>query len=296
MVPLAIRSLSALRPINLVYDYNNTEKFTANLSTYENGFSYYKHDALENVQDAVFSNKTCVIVTDNIPLKQVFDSDSKLITIGTIAGSFYLKLSNKRLTLSQDQIFVGGTGIDLIFNLVPIGNNLVELKFGKSYFLQVDSEYPYTARISENSLDKNDRVRQQFAYEFANNKISFRTLTKEGWRFLSAGVDQVVRATGLMLNETIVNSYYFNPEFISNDSIYYNFNATSTEVKYYNELPSYNNRENVVVKNKVESNTNLLITCPTNELAKTTQANVNIALTKSNFSSNGSYVNKQTLK
>jgi hypothetical protein len=295
MVPLAFHSLSALRPVKLVYDYNNAEKFTANLSTYKNGFSYYKHDALENAQDAVFSNKTCVIVTDNIPLKQVFESDSKLLTIGTIAGSFYLNLSNRKLTTSGDQVFVGGTGAPLLLSLVPLGDNTVELKFGKTHYLQVDAEYPYTARITDNVLDKADLVRQRFVYDYKDKKISFRTLTKEGWRFLSAGVDQTVRAVGLILNETKVNSYFFEPEFVSNDSIYYNFDAKSSEVKYYNELPSFDNRETVAIKTQQESNTNLLITCPTNEIAKTTEAKVNIALTKSNFSSTGSYVTKKTL-
>lgn len=295
MVPLAIHSLSALRPVKLVYDYNNAEKFTADLSTYKNGFSYYKHDALENAQDAVFSNKTCVIVTDNISLKQVFDSDSKLVTIGSIAGSFYLKLSEKRLTVTKDEVFVGGTGAPLLLSLVPLGNNLVELKFGKTHYLQVDAEYPYTARVTDNVLDGSDLNRQRFVYDYKDKKISFRTLTKEGWRFLSAGIDQTVRAVGLILNETKVNSYFFNPEFVSSDSIYYNFDAKSSEVKYYNELPSFNNRETVAIKSQQESNTNLLITCPTAEIAKTAEAKVNIALTKSNFSSTGSYVTKKTL-
>lgn len=294
MVPLVIHSLSALRPVKLVYEFNNQEKLTANLSTYQNGFSYYKHDALENAQDAVFSNKTCVIVTDNIPLKQVFDSDSKLITVGTIAGTFYLKLGDKTLTHSGDQVYVGGTGTPLLISLVPLGNNTVELKFGKTHYLQVDSEYPYTLRVTDNILDDNDIKRQRFVYDYKDRKLSFRTLTKEGWRFLSAGVDQTVRAVGLILNETKVNSYFFDPEFISTEAVNYNFDATNTEVKYYNELPSYDNRQTVAVKDAQESNTNLLITCPTSEIAKSTEAKINIALTRSNFSSTGSYVTKQT--
>lgn len=295
MVELAFHSLSALTPVKLVYEFNNQEKLTGNLSTYKNGFSYYKHEALENVQDAVFSNKTCVVVTDNIPLKQVFDSDSKILNVGTIAGSFYLNLEGKRLTTTNNQVYVGGTGEPLLINLVPLGNNVVELKYGKTNYIQVDLEYPYTLRVTDNVLNNANIGRQRFVYDYKDKKLSFRTLTKEGWRFLSAGVDQTVRAVGLMLNDTKVNSYFFDPEFISNESIYYNFDAKSSEVKYFNSLPSYNNRETVNIRDSQESNTNLLITCPTSEIAKNTEAKINIALTKSNFSSTGSYVTKKTI-
>ncbi len=159
----------------------------------------------------------------------------------------------------------------------------------------MDAEYPYTVRVTDNILDSSNLNRQRFVYDYKDKKLSFRTLTKEGWRFLSAGIDQTVRAVGLILNETKVNSYFFTPQFVSTDNIYYNFDAKSSEVKYFNDLPSYNNKENVAIRAEQESNTNLLITCPTTEIAKTTEAKVNIALTKSNFSSTGSYVTKKTL-
>lgn len=292
MVSLAIHSLSSLNPVNLVYEFNKTEKLTSNLSTFKNGFSYYKHDALENFQDAVFSNKTCVIVTDNISLKTVFQDDSKQLEVGTIAGSFYLKADEGRLTTSSDQVFVGGTGDDLLLNLVPLGNKLVELKYNKTNYLYVDESYPYTVRLSDNSLNSSEVQRQQFVYDYKDGKISFRTLTKEGWRYLSFGIDRTIRAVGLMLNETKVNSYFFEPEFITTKTIYYDFDANNDEIKYYNQLESENNRETVAIKEKQTSNTNLLITCPTSEISKSNTARVNIALTKSNFSTTGSYVTK----
>lgn len=295
MVPLAIKSLSALRPVKLVYEFNSTEHLTSKLSTFRNGFSYYKHDALENFQDAVFSNKNCLIVTDNIPLKQVFDSDSKYIEIGTIAGSFYLETSQKQiLTVRSGGVYVGGTGEQLMLNLVPLGNKMVELKYGKDYYLQVDAEYPYTVRVTANVLDRADLIRQRFEYDYKDGKISFKTLTNEGWRYLSYGVDQTVRAVGLMLNETVVNSYLFTPKFVTDGEIYYDFDAKSNEIKYFNELTTYDERQTVTIKSYTESNTNLLISCPTSEIAKTTKAKINIASTKSNFSSTGSYNTKQT--
>lgn len=294
-VPLAINSLSALRPVKLVYEFNSTEHLTSNLNSYRNGFSYYKHDALENFQDAVFSNKNCLIVTDNISLKQAFESDSKNVEIGTIAGTFYLQTPNgKTLTTYEEGVYVQGLGENLLLSLVPLGNRMVELKYGKDYYLQVDAAYPYTARVTANTLDKTALRRQQFQYDYKDGKLSFKTLTNEGWRYLSYGADQVVRAIGLMLNETVVNSYLFTPKFVTQGEIYYDFDATSKEIKYFNELTNYDQRETVAIKNYTESNTNLLISCPTSEIAKSTTAKINIASTKSNFSSTGTYNIKQT--
>lgn len=293
MVPLAFNSLSALNPVKLVYEFNKAEKMTSNLNSFRNGFSYFKHDALENFQDAAFSNKTCLIVTDNIPLKSVFDDDSKKLEVGVVAGSFYLESSSqKQLTVYKDQLFVGGIGSPLLINLIPIGDRLVELKYNKSKYIYVDDAYPYTARVSDNSLNSSEINRQRFVYDFKDGKLSFRTLTKEGWRYLSFGIDQTVRAVGLMLNETTINSYYFTPHFITQSSLVHNFDANNVEVKYFNQLESDNNRETVSVKEIQTSNTNLLITCPTSEISKSTTAKVNIAITKSNFSTTGSYVTK----
>jgi hypothetical protein len=92
------------------------------------------------------------------------------------------------------------------------------------------------------------------------------------------------------LNETLVNPYRFTVESISDPSIEYNFDPTTSEIKYYNELLASQTRQTVDIKTNTEKNTNLLVTCPTFELTETNDAvNLNIALMKTNFSSSGTY-------
>lgn len=291
MIPVYIHSLSALAPVKLVYNFNRAEELTSTLDTYRNGFSYYKYSAFENFQDAVLSNKTCLILSDNVSLKEIFKIDSKQIDVGSIASCFYLKNSlGKYVTALSEKLYIGGVGDKLLINVIPHGNNLVELKVGNTEYIQVDKEYPYTASISRESLDGDDVRRQQYELDYKDGLICFRTLTDEGWRYLSYGADQTVRAVGLILNETMVNNYLFVPEFVSTNGIHYDFDAKNSQTKYFNELTTSGNRETVNIKQEKEANTNLLISCATAEISKPdAEASVNISITKTNFSSSGSY-------
>ena len=180
----------------------------------------------------------------------------------------------------------------MFINIVPITKNIVELRTTKTQKIQIDKEYPYTARLSDEELGGDDIERQRFEIDFKNGLIYFKTKTQEGYRFLSYGVDQVVRAVGLMLNNTAINSYFFVPEFVSDSSILYNFDAKTDEIKYFNELSNTDNRLTVNIKENQETNTNLLVSCSTKDISKLNTVSVNIALTKTNFSSSGSYTPK----
>lgn len=293
---VSIQSLSALVPVKFTYKYNKEEKLSGKYNLSRNGLGYYQYDALQGFQDAALSNKNCLILTENKPLKDVFESDSRELNIGTLAGCLYLKTpKGQYITTKSDDIFVGGTGEKLLINVMPVANKIVELKVGKSKYVQVDREYPYTARLSKEVLDGDDLPRQQYELEYKDGLISFKTITKEGGRYLSFGTDQTVRAVGLMLNETIVNNYVFNTEFVSDNSLYYDFDAKVSEVKYFNDIAVTANRNTVNIRDEQESSTNLLITCSTADIAKSNEAVINIALTKTNFSSSGSYTTKQTI-
>lgn len=288
-------SLSALSPVKFTYKFNKEEKISSALYSYNNGLGYYKHDAFEGFHDAALSKKNCLILTNNKPLKDVFLSDSKQIEIGTVAGCMFLKTSSgKYFTTLSNGIYVGGIGEKVFVNVIPISNNIVELKTSKTKYIQIDKEYPYTAKISEEILDGDDLNRQRFEIDYKDGSVSFKTLTKEGYRYLSYGVDQTVRAVGLMLNETVVNPYLLIPEFVSQNGMHHDFDAKTSEVKYYNELTAFANRYNLNIKDEQESDTNLLISCTTTDIALSASVPVNIALTKTNFSSSGTYSTKRS--
>ena len=289
------RSLSALSPVKLTYKFNKEEKLSNNLTSLNNGLSFYKHGVLLNAKDAVFSNHNLLVLTDNISLKDAFEVDSLDVPVGTIAGSMYLKdSSGRRATYIKGNICMGGTGKDLIITVVPIENNIVELIVSETKKIMIDEEYPYTAKISSDILVDDKIYRQRFEMDMKDDLCTFKVMTKEGYRFLSFGVDNVLRAVGIMLNEIKVNSYLFVADFVTNQNLHCGFDAKTSEIKYYNEFALFSNKKTVNIKTEQESNTNLLISCATLTLAMSAEVPVNIALTKSNFSSSGSYSTKQS--
>lgn len=287
-------SLSALLPVKLTYKFNNEEKLTNTLTSLNNGLSFYTHDALLSAQDVVISNYNLLILTNKIPLKDVFQTDSTAVNIGTIAGSLYLKSSGRYVTFTKNNIFLGGTGKKLAITIAPIEGNIVELVVDKTKKIIVDEEYPYTARISADILVDSKLARQRFEMDYKDGLCCFKILTKEGYRFLSYGSDNVIRAIGVMLNEFKINSYLFSAEFISNEQIHCGFDAKTSEVKYFNEFASFFNQKTVNIKTEQESDTHLLISCATPAIVNSAEVPVNIAITKTNFSSSGSYSTKQT--
>lgn len=289
------RSLSALSPVKLTYKFNKEEKLSNNLTSLNNGLSFYKHNVLLNAKDAVFSNHNLLILTDNISLKEAFETDSSDVPVGTIAGSMYLKdSSGRRATYIRNNVCMGGMGEELLLTVVPIENNTVELIVSETKKVMIDEDYPYTAKISADVLVDDKIYRQRFEMDLKDGLCSFKVLTKEGYRFLSFGIDNVLRAVGIMLNEVKVNSYLFVADFVTKQALHCGFDAKTSEIKYYNEFALFSNKKTVNIRTEEESNTNLLISCATSLIATSTEVPVNIALTKTNFSSSGSYSTKQT--
>ncbi len=296
MVDLLSYSLSALQPVKFSYNFNREEKLDYSFFLFSNGFGYYTHKAFQEFRDAVISKKNCLLLTKNISLKEMFDPDSYRINVGTIAGSFYLKTSeNKYFRKLRDGIFIEGIGEKLLLTVVPILENYVEL-VAEDYKkkLTIDEKYPYTARLSQDILNEDKIHRQRFEMEYQNGMISLKTKTEEGYRFLSYGVDNVVRATGLMLNDTISNNYLHKVEMLTNGSIYYGFDARSTEIKYWNQIPTFINQNTVTVKEEKDIDTHLMISCTTDAISKSTNVPINVSLTKSNFSAAGTYLNTES--
>lgn len=292
-----IRPLSALIPVEFTYAYNKEEALTKNFYLFNNGLSYCTHAILSGVQDITLSKKNLLALTSKLSLYDVFDTDSTSIDLGTIAGSIYLKSSNKYVTSLREQMYLGGIGSPLPITISPVRgeSNLVELIINKDYKVTIDETYPYTARLYSDYLRESSLYRQRFEIDFADNKITIKTKTKEGWRYLSYGADNTLRAIGLHLNEVKVNPYVFEVEPITNSEIFYGFNAKNSEVEYFNELTTSNNARTLNIKEESISDTHLLISCATSTIGSSSKVPINIALTKTNFSSKGSYLTKSQL-
>jgi hypothetical protein len=287
-------SLSALSPVNFTYHYNSEEKIKSTLNLYQGNFGYYEHDLLSNFKDAALSKKNCLILTDVKSLKEVFQKPFTTLLIGTISGSLYLKTSDgKYVTTKDNHLYAGGVGQKAFISIIPQQDGTVELKLGKNKYIEIQETYPYTVNISEALVGETNRAKRRFQIDYKDNKITFKILTSEGYRFLSyssACSERIIRAIGVELNDTIVNPYKFSTEFVSTPSMLYNFNSQTKEIKYFNELLAFETRQTVDIKEQTTNETNLIVSCPTSTLSKSLSAvNVNIALAKTNFSSSGTY-------
>lgn len=286
-------SLSALTPVKFAYRYNSEEVFDSDTNLFKSNFSYYKHELLDQFQDAAFSKQNCIVLTDTKKLNSVFKNKVTELSIGQVPASVYLKTkTNHFLTETNGLIYVGGTGERLMITLDPVEDNIVELNVGSTErYIKIDDTYPFTASIEERILSDEELYLAQFEVDYQHGFLTLKATTPEGPRYLSYGADRVLRAVGLEMNDVIINSYRFIPEFVTSPKISYNFDPTTREVKYYNEISSVDGRKNVLIRSSTENNTNLLVSCPTVDLSleSLSSVSVNIAIAKTNFSSSGTY-------
>lgn len=286
-----VQPLSALRPVKLTYKYASEEKLAAERFLYSNGIEYYKHAIFDNFKDAGLSKKNCLVLTNVLNLNKIFENSSVNLQFGQIAGCVFLKTQEgKYITTNNNRVYVGGIGSNLFLNLIPNEDGSVYLKYGKTKFMEFVDQYPYDLKISDETIVEEQLYTRKFYIDYTNRKASFKVLTQEGYRFVSFGVDRIVRAIGLELNDTIVNEYFFDVEFITDPTLNYNFDAKTKQVQYFNEFDSFNTRKTVDVKQQSIKDTNLIVSCPTTQInLSSNEVNVNIALTKTNFTSFGTY-------
>ena len=296
-------SLSSISPINFVYEYNDNKETLSN--TYipiNNDFGYIKHDALINFKDSALSKKNCLILTTSQSMSGIFQRPANRITkrnFTNTTNTVVLKSENKALVEANGFLYRGGPGgcgmseNGLLVTIVPVGNGYAELRVGKTGYIIIDQEYPFTARLTNDPMDASEFYTRRFKIEQGKNKISLGILTKEGFRYLAFGNDGVLRAIGLVMNNTVVNSYYFDVESetaTTDEESTYDYTAENPEVKYFNQLLNTTNRSNLNINIHKDVKANMLLTCPTYEMSKKPEVNVNIALLRTNYSAEGIFL------
>ena len=283
--------LSALSPVAFTYKYCSEERLAGSTNLFQGGFGYHDYELFRDYKDVVLSKHNCLVLSDVKDLSAVFEEKPQSVSVGSIAGCMFLKTQQgKYITVSGDQLFVGGTGSRLFLTILPLGGLAVELKASNTQYLQIDSSYPFTLRLSEEILGEEEMYRRRFWIDLANGQVSFRVQTGEGSRFVSfSEVDKVVRAVGVELNETIINPYRWIAELVSSDSFLYNFSPRQDEIKYFNDLNSSKDHKTLNLKQIRQRDTNFIVSCPTSNISLSGDVNVNIASTKTNFSPSNTY-------
>lgn len=292
MAEVIYKSLTALQPVELKYEYFNNEVLKTESIGFTEGYSFYKTLGFINFTDTSINKGSCFVLTTATSLKDFF-SDPTNLTIGEIPGTF--KLQSRDSTIyyagynptTNTITFDSFEGINFFVTPINSTSNEVEIRFGNLY-LQIDSNYPYTARLGEKIIVEEEKYRQKFYCMFVNGLISFKVLTNSGYRYLSFGADNILRAVGLILNDSIINDYYFKCVNITTNNIPYGYTPTNNWVTYFLDFPNQVNNSDVSL-NQEFTNTpvNFLVDFPIEQAIKTGKTTLNIANLKTGFTPAG---------
>jgi len=292
MAEIVYKSLSSLSPIELKYQYHRNEELQASVNSYQEGYSFYEVDGLNDFQDVAINKDSVFVLTPTVELSSVFTSTNR-IDIGKIPGSIILQPRKSMYYISfYDTTSTFNLTLTLtsasIFYVAPIeGTNEVELFVNKQY-VQVNATYPYTVYLNDKSLNSEEIQRQRFEVVYQNNFITFKTKTDSGYRYLAFNNDNTLRAVGLILNDSVVNDYIFNCIPVTTSTINRGFNPTNNWITYYFDVESETENKTVTInKNFANNKTNLLIDFPLEQAAETGTANINIANLKTAVTPSG---------
>jgi len=279
MASITYKSLSTLQPVELKYQYYRDEEFKNTKVSYTDGYTLYKYNSLVNYQDTTINRDSVFVLTSAIPLQNIFPLPTKYI-YGKLPGTILLQPRNTNTyyavyNSSTKTINLSLTGSH--FYLLPVtGTNNIEILVNGEY-LQVSPSYPYLVTLSKYSLVGSETYRQRFECVFQNNTITFKTRTSQGYRYLAFNNDNILRATGINLNNTIVNDYVFKCIPVTKNTLEINFKPENKWLTYYNSLLQEQENKTLAINKEFLAPTNYFIDFPVEEAIKTGQAHINIA-------------------
>lgn len=270
-------SLSALQPVDLNYTYNTAEPLLKQQVTYNTGLNVYTLQGTKQFQDISFSNETCLILTSSVNLSSFFSTKlfennffgSVLLKPRTSANyyvAYNSTLNSLNLSLSASHIYIS-----------PITNtNEVELVVERKY-VQVKENYPYEIILSDKTLDPESIHRQRFICTIQDSLVTFKTRTNSGYRYLSFNTDGVLRATGTVLNESVLNDYIFNIEYVAVNTGVHGFIPVNEYLTYYFDFEDGTNNKNLKINKTFTDNPNNFLLSFTFDNITDNKANINIA-------------------
>jgi len=294
MASIIYKSLSSLSPVELKYEYHRNENLRGKTITHRDGFSFFELDGLNSYQDVTINKDSAFILTSATDISNFFTSINT-VTLGKLPGSFKLQPRNSTTYFvtynDSTNIFAQALSPSSVFSIgqprEKYNTGEVELYVNNKY-VQVESEYPYKVYLNERALDPEDIHRQRFEVVYNDGLITFKTKTNTGYRYLAFNNDNVLRAVGLVLNNTTINDYVFKCISITQPILKQGFIPSNDWVTYYfsYENPLLNKTVSI---NKVFTTTptNFLVDFPIKNSAEQGIANINIANLKTSVTPSG---------
>ena len=264
MASIVYKSLSSLSPIELKYEYYRNEDLQTDSVTYKDGLTFYGLKGLKNFQDISINRDSVLVLTSAVNLSEIFVPTEE-VKLGNLPGSFQLQPRNTRINFvkynSNTNSFVQQTvNSGTTFYIQPINNSIdVELLVENKY-VQVESNYPYKVYLNERSLDIDEIHRQRFQIVYDGGFISIKTKTDQGYRYLAFNNDNILRAVGLILNNTSINDYIFKCLPITQPTLTRGFTPANDWVTYFFDIEQESENRSVTINKTFTSiPTNLLL-------------------------------------
>lgn len=265
------------------------------------GLDVISYPLLNKFKDVALTNESAVVLTDSKRLNDVFQIQNVVLYPQHISGTFSLFAeptplfgNDNEIKLKDNSFYIGGKGVSCYFNIIPQNNSFIQLTVNGKH-CHFTKEYPYDVYLTDEELDPSENYRSLFElYYFKKNRLTFRVITNEGPRFMSYGKkDRKLRCVGLELNEAIVNSYHFIPNFVTSTFLKQDIDVSAKEVKYYTKNNAYYSENDLKIKEQKETPINLLCEFPLKQISEKRKVNLNMALLKTNFTETGTF--KSTL-
>lgn len=293
MASIVYKSLSSLSPVELKYQYYKDEQLKVSHKAYKEGYTFYETDSFQNYQDIAINKGSCFVLTPPISLSSVF-TPANTISIGQLPTSIFLQPRNSFIYYAKYRPTTNTIAQALssetpsAFYLAPIESTEEVEIFINNRYVQVREAYPYTVYTAERSLDPEEIHRQRFKAVYQGGYISFKTKTNAGYRYLCFTNDNIMRATGVVLNNTAINDYIFKCLPITTTALQKGFIPSNDWVTYYFDIESEAENKTVTVnKNIQDARTNFLIDFPLEKVFDDTEVNVNIANLKTSLTPAG---------
>jgi hypothetical protein len=291
MVSIVYKSLSSLAPIELKYEYYRDEELIKDSLEYQEGYSFYETKGLEKYQDVAINRDSCFILTSSIDLEKVFKKETQ-VNLDQQPSTVILQPRNSFIYFIKHQPVSNTFQLTLTssshFFIQPISETKEVELFVDRQYVQVEEDYPFVVKLNNRSLDPEVIHRQRFLIHYENGFISFKTKTNQGYRYLALNNDNILRAVGVIFNDSVVNDYIFKCLPVTDVTSAPGFIPSNNWVTYYFDVESQTENRTLTVNKNIEKiPTNLLVDFPIEEAVETGIAHVNIANLKTNVTPTG---------
>jgi hypothetical protein len=287
MTTVVYKTLADFEPVKLKYQYNYDENIQAKTLGYNEGINLQLVDSFKNFQDFTINRDTCFVLTTTVSLSSIFQKQTiKKIgeipltlkiqstpTFPGLSGNFYA-IYDSTNGLVIKTATTSGNAENFFFNPIDVSSLKVEILIGDKY-LQTDPTYPYTIRVDNKITNKAEEYRQHFYCENYNNRFALKTHTNAGFRYLTFCSCGTMRATGVILNNDIINNYLLSA--VTNKDLNYNFIPNNKWITYYLDFPSQVFNKDVSLNKVFDTQINFLIDFPLIPTIKNKTGEINIA-------------------